>query len=541
LPFHPGVLALSCFFGRIFNNGKLLAPRSTYNYKGKIVMSMECKEGASSSKNQLSSTLDNSLHDATTPTPFEESYPSEQLRLFWDAKPFSVVEALMGKIMSMDPAHPEKLLEIRTATSSPADHQHDEDTEEQTGSSLMNNNNTDTQKPHDNVFQNFYQGRLMDENDDRTDGDDECDDDERQGNKSSSSLRKERSGKHNFRLDLAYKGSDFCGWQRQQGKKSVGKSMSMANADATPTTTIHDNATDDAKSIIQTRLLLPSVQEVVEAALDDRDVRVAGRTDAGVHAFGQVARVRLETHISLQQVQQKLTAASSPLSFASSWKCWRVVAVDTKFHPSFGAASRSYAYVLDGHVVQWFFCSSSNNNNDLQQVAQALNEMLHPLQGQALDYFAFSYGKIKTQSSICTLHHAHVSIAQITGVQNDTHDDSSTSKNARGSTSRNAAIIVELTGDRFLRRMVRKLVATALHLLLPIQQPYSLEHETKSTSCSDDVPNNDTDSITETRRGIKAGADALLKIVQSKDRRESAKAAPPNGLILVGAEMKKNH
>jgi len=63
-----------------------------------------------------------------------------------------------------------------------------------------------------------------------------------------------------FRITLAYDGTDFVGWQRQ----------------ATGT----------------------SVQGLLEDALrslDDRDVTVhgAGRTDAGVHALGQVASFTL--------------------------------------------------------------------------------------------------------------------------------------------------------------------------------------------------------------------------------------------------------
>ena len=67
----------------------------------------------------------------------------------------------------------------------------------------------------------------------------------------------------NFQLTLEYDGRDFAGWQRQAG---------------------------------DTR----TVQGVLEAALErivGHPVGVvgSGRTDAGVHAEGQVANVRLET------------------------------------------------------------------------------------------------------------------------------------------------------------------------------------------------------------------------------------------------------
>jgi tRNA pseudouridine(38-40) synthase len=460
-------------------------------------MSLHDEDAAAS--NKLKST-GNESNDVNTP--YQESYPDEQLRLFWQAEPFSIVEALMDKIMAMDPAHPEKLLELQRASSS-----------NPTGSD-------NSQSCH--IFHNFYNGKLMDENDDSANADDDNDcDDEQHLNMSTpgtSAVPTSRSGKHNFRLDLAYKGSDFCGWQRK-GKKIVVKDtpLSSAAADTTPSP-----PPLSPSNIGKSLTALPSVQEIVEAALDNRDVRIAGRTDAGVHAFGQVARVRLETHVSLQQVQEQLTRASSCLSSSSSltpscaWKCWRVVAVDTKFHPSFGAKSRSYVYILDGHVLQAFL-----GNVSLLKIVHDLNEMLQPLQGEALDYYAFSYGKLHTQSSICTLYHARVRVAHA--------NDSTTTSDGHG----NAALIVELTGDRFLRRMVRKLVATILWLLLPTQ--LSAERENKT---SRGVANN-TESIADGST-INRG-DALMKIVQSKDRRGTAKAAPPNGLILVGAEMSNRH
>jgi tRNA U38,U39,U40 pseudouridine synthase TruA len=70
-----------------------------------------------------------------------------------------------------------------------------------------------------------------------------------------------------------------------------------------------------------------------------------------------------------------------------------------------------------------------------------------------------------------------------------------------------------LVGNRFLRRMIRILVATALReaLLMSLLQQ------------QDDV---DNDNNTKNR---------LVEILKSKDRRQAARPAPPQGLIFVGA------
>ena len=74
-----------------------------------------------------------------------------------------------------------------------------------------------------------------------------------------------------FRLTIAYDGAGFVGWQRQASG--------------------------------------PSVQALVEdvlAGLDGRPVVVegAGRTDAGVHALGQVASFALEREIDPLRMQR---------------------------------------------------------------------------------------------------------------------------------------------------------------------------------------------------------------------------------------------
>ncbi len=109
-------------------------------------------------------------------------------------------------------------------------------------------------------------------------------------------------------LGLEYDGSRFCGWQTQPESCSV--------------------------------------QDTVERALREiAGVPVAttcaGRTDAGVHALGQVIHFDAE-------VQRPMSAwvrgsnALLPPSCAVTWAC----GVPTEFHARYSALSRSYRYVL---------------------------------------------------------------------------------------------------------------------------------------------------------------------------------------------------
>jgi len=291
-----------------------------------------------------------------------------------------------------------------------------------------------------------------------------------------------------FCLALAYDGSKFCGWQRQPS--------------------VHDPQEKSSSSYNHNK---PSVQGVVEDAVTaafrlptgrGADLRVAGRTDAGVHAVQALARLRMnlasangDTDVVTAHAVWRALAEAAALDGTStpSWRCLTVTAASDKFHPSFDAKARSYVYLIDADTAAFKeLCRSRHGNSTdsttccdedrLREVVEQLDRSLQSLEGQELDYFSFSYGKVKTENTLCCLRHAR---AHMVG----SHD----------------VLAIELTGNRFLRRMVRILVATALQLAI-------------------------TNVAGEDR-----AAHRLIELCHARDRRRTAKAAPPGGLIFVGA------
>lgn len=110
-----------------------------------------------------------------------------------------------------------------------------------------------------------------------------------------------------FALKIEYDGRPFVGWQRQ---------------------------TD-----------LPSVQGAVEAALaklekDVPTIAAAGRTDTGVHAFGQVAHVDLAKDWTPFRLAEALNFHLKPAPVAIT----ACAEVPEEFHARFSAISRSYTY-----------------------------------------------------------------------------------------------------------------------------------------------------------------------------------------------------
>src|SRR5580704_11073708 len=83
----------------------------------------------------------------------------------------------------------------------------------------------------------------------------------------------------NIKLTLAYDGTDFSGWQIQPGQPTVQGALA-----------------DVLEKLTQCRLTIYG----------------AGRTDAGVHAAGQVANFKTESALTVDEFQRALNALLPP-------------------------------------------------------------------------------------------------------------------------------------------------------------------------------------------------------------------------------------
>ncbi|AOV17369.1 tRNA pseudouridine(38-40) synthase TruA [Acidihalobacter aeolianus] len=109
-------------------------------------------------------------------------------------------------------------------------------------------------------------------------------------------------------LGIEYDGTGFSGWQRQTGTRTVQGCL-----------------------------------EVALSKVADRDVSLicAGRTDAGVHAVGQVAH--FDT-VAVREMRSWVLGANANLPKAISVQ-W-ATEIDESFHARFSALSRRYRYVI---------------------------------------------------------------------------------------------------------------------------------------------------------------------------------------------------
>jgi tRNA pseudouridine38-40 synthase len=247
-----------------------------------------------------------------------------------------------------------------------------------------------------------------------------------------------------FRIVLAYDGTDFVGWQRQASGVSI------------------QGLIEDALS-----------------ELDGRPVAVAGagRTDAGVHALGQVAGFSLERSIEPNAVLRALNAR-----LPDAVRVLSAGAVDASFHPRFSAREKRYEYriwnapVADPFERRYAWHIHDPIDVDAMHAAAAMFEGRH-------DFAAFQSAGSAATTTVRTIFKSTLSAAGV---------------DVRGGES-GRLITYEISGDGFLRHMVRAIVGT----------------------------------LVEVGRGRRR-PEWIGEVIASADRGAAGPTAPPDGLFLVG-------
>ncbi|WP_019547049.1 tRNA pseudouridine(38-40) synthase TruA [Streptomyces sulphureus] len=118
------------------------------------------------------------------------------------------------------------------------------------------------------------------------------------------------------RLDLAYDGREFAGWAKQRGQRTV------------------QGEIEEALRVVTRGAAAP-------------ELTVAGRTDSGVHARGQVAHVDVPAALWEEQGAQLLRRLAGRLPM--DVRVWRVAEAAPHFDARFSAVWRRYAYRVTDH------------------------------------------------------------------------------------------------------------------------------------------------------------------------------------------------
>ena len=248
----------------------------------------------------------------------------------------------------------------------------------------------------------------------------------------------------NIKLIIEYDGSRYHGWQRQKGKVTI-------------------------QSVLE---------ECISKITSEKNRLIsAGRTDAGVHSLGQVATFRTDTSHAPHVFKRALNSLLPP-----DIRIIDASEVAPDFHPRFSAKAKSYLYFIcieeRPPVFIANYCWPVKKTLDLEAMKEA---SLHIVGTH--DFSGFRASGCGARTKVRTIYELKIETQKRIPFL--------------GTEFENEFIVIRVTGNAFLRYMVRNIVGT----------------------------------LVETGMG-KRPAHSIKQILEQADRRLAGITAPAKGLFL---------
>ncbi len=215
----------------------------------------------------------------------------------------------------------------------------------------------------------------------------------------------------NIKLTIEYDGSNYCGWQKQEGLKTV-------------------------------------EGEVEEAIYKSTGKRVklyaSGRTDAGVHAYGQVANFKIDSTIPAERFIYPLNdKLPDDICIIKSEE------VPEDFHSRFSAKKKTYRYLIYQNDIRSALLRNRAYHTTYKLDLERMNRALEYLVGR-MDYTSFTPVKSSIDKNIRTVYSARM--------------------------FREAGFyVLEITGNGFLHNMVRIITGTVIEVGYGKREPEEMK------------------------------------------------------------------
>ena len=219
----------------------------------------------------------------------------------------------------------------------------------------------------------------------------------------------------NIKLTIEYDGKDFNGWQKQPNKLNIQGEIERA---------------------------------IKEITGEDVDLIASGRTDAGVHSFGQIANFKTNSNLPSEKFAVALNT-----KLKKSIRIQKSEEVEEQFHARYNCKQKTYRYIINNgenasaiyRNLEYFIPNKLN--------VEKMNQAIKYFEGEH-DFKAFKASGTSSKSSVRKIYKTQIR-------------------------EENDRIIIELTGNGFLYNMVRIIAGTLVEVGLgkiePSQIPAIIE------------------------------------------------------------------
>lgn len=204
----------------------------------------------------------------------------------------------------------------------------------------------------------------------------------------------------NIKLTIEYDGKDFNGWQKQPNKLNI----------------------------------QGTIEKAIEKITGEQiELNASGRTDAGVHALGQVANFKTQSTIPLEKIA---IAINSNLKKSIIIK--KAEEMPQEFHARYACKRKTYQYIIDNSETGTAIYRNIKYNFSQKINVQEMQKAVKYFIGEH-DFKAFKASGTSSKTSVRTIYSAEV-------------------------IKQNQDIIIKLTGNGFLYNMVRIISGTLLEV-----------------------------------------------------------------------------
>ena len=216
----------------------------------------------------------------------------------------------------------------------------------------------------------------------------------------------------NIKLTIEYDGRDFNGWQKQPDKLNI-------------------------QGTIENAIKAITGEEV--------ELNASGRTDAGVHAFGQVANFKTNSNLPIEKF---------PIAINSKLKKSIIIKsaeeVEERFHSRLTCKRKTYRYVINNSVSGTAIYRNLEYHVAVKLDLEKMQEAVKHFEGEH-DFKAFKASGTSSKSSVRVIYNAKVF---------EMPDN---------------RVYIELTGNGFLYNMVRIIAGTLVDVGLNKIKPEDIE------------------------------------------------------------------
>ena len=221
----------------------------------------------------------------------------------------------------------------------------------------------------------------------------------------------------NIKLIIEYDGKDFNGWQKQPNKLNI----------------------------------QGEIEKAIERITGEKvDLMASGRTDAGVHAIGQVANFKTNSNIPIGKIPIALnTNLKKSIIIKSAEE------VEERFHSRLNCKRKTYRYIINNSKYGTAIYRNLETHIPMKLNIQKMQEAVKYFEGEH-DFKAFKASGTSSKSSVRTIYKAEV-------IQKE-----------------NEKIYIELTGSGFLYNIVRIISEILVDVELGKIEPEEIKNIIKS-------------------------------------------------------------